>query len=59
MGEQVCHQQEQRGVLSDKESRRLKHYRRAAGYDGLQVLQIVSFGCFMCRFAIVFCLNVE
>lgn len=49
MGEQVCHQQEQRGVLSDKESRRLKHYRRTTGHDGLQVLQIVSFGCFTCR----------
>lgn len=49
MRAQVCHQQEQRGVLSDKESRRLKHYRRAAGHDGLQVLRIVSIGGFMCR----------
>ena len=49
MRAQVCHQQEQRGVLFDKESRRLKHYRRTAEYDGLQVFQVVSFGCFMCR----------
>ena len=59
MRAQVCHQQEQRGVLSDKESRRLKHYRRTTDYDGLQVFQVVSFGCFMCRFAKVFSFNVE
>ena len=59
MRAQVCHQQEQRGVLSDKESRRLKHYRRTAEYDGLQVLQIVSFGGFVCRLAKFFSFNVE
>ena len=59
MRAQVRHQQEQRGVLPDKESRRLKHYRRAAGYDGLQVFQVVSFGGFVCGFTKIFCLNVE